>query len=75
MTTSDAQISPTATRDPGGEIPAIEVRDLHKSFGDLEVLQGIDFLHRDVVNVCGWFERRGVAVDAEEVFADVLSFL
>jgi len=38
-------------------------------------LQGIDFLHRDVVNVCGWFERRGVAVDAEEVFADVLSFL
>lgn len=38
-------------------------------------LQGIDFLHRDVLNICGWFERRGVAVDAEEVFADVLSFL
>jgi len=38
MTTSDAQISPTATRDPGGEIPAIEVRDLHKSFGDLDFL-------------------------------------
>ncbi len=38
-------------------------------------LQGIDFLHRDVLNVCGWFERRGFAVDAEEVFADVLGFL
>ena len=38
-------------------------------------LQGIDFLHRDVLNICGWFERRGVAVDAEEVFADLLSFL
>jgi RIO kinase 1 len=38
-------------------------------------LQGIDFLHRDVVNVCTWFERRGRRVDAEEVFADVLSFL
>jgi RIO kinase 1 len=38
-------------------------------------LQGIDFLHRDVLNVCGWFERRGFSVDAEEVFADVLGFL
>lgn len=38
-------------------------------------LQGIDFLHRDVLNVCGWFERRGVRVDAEEVFADALSFM
>jgi RIO kinase 1 len=38
-------------------------------------LQGLDFLHRDVVNVCGWFDRRGVDVDAEEVFADLLSFL
>jgi RIO kinase 1 len=38
-------------------------------------LQGIDFLHRDVLNVCGWFERRGVRLDAEEVFADVLSFM
>ncbi len=38
-------------------------------------LQGIDFLHRDVLNVCGWFERRGFDVDAEEVFADLLSFL
>ena len=38
-------------------------------------LQGVEFLHRDVTNVCGWFERRGLVVDAEETFADVLSFL
>ena len=34
--------------------------------------QGVEFLHRDVLNVCGWFEQRGVDVDGEEVFADVL---
>ena len=38
-------------------------------------LQGVDFLHRDVVNICDWFVRRGHDVDAEEVFADALSFL
>lgn len=38
-------------------------------------LQGLDFLHRDVVNVCTWFRRRGLEVDAEELFADLLSFL
>ena len=34
---------------------------------------GLDFLHRDVVNVCTWFRRQGLDVDAEEVFADLLS--
>ena len=38
-------------------------------------LRGIDFLHRDVLNICEWFESRGLVVDAEEVFADALSFL
>lgn len=36
-------------------------------------IQGLDFLHRDVVNVCGWFERRGLAVDAEGVFAEIIA--
>jgi RIO kinase 1 len=36
---------------------------------------GVDFLHRDVVNVCAWFERRGVDADADDLFADLLSFL
>ncbi|MEX1311971.1 MAG: amino acid ABC transporter ATP-binding protein [Candidatus Sulfomarinibacteraceae bacterium] len=35
--------------------PVIEIRDLHKSFGDLEVLQGIDFVvyRGEVVSVIG----------------------
>ena len=37
-------------------------------------LQGLDFLHRDVLNICGWFAQRGIDVDAEEVFADLLRF-
>jgi RIO kinase 1 len=35
--------------------------------------QGFEFLHRDVVNVCRWFARRGVEHDAEEVFAELLA--
>ena len=38
-------------------------------------LPGFDFLHCDVLNVVDWFERRGLDVDAEEGFADLLSFL
>ena len=34
--------------------------------------QGVGFLHRDVVNVATWFERRGLDIDAEEVFAELL---
>jgi len=36
-------------------------------------IQGLDFLHRDVVNVCTWFERRGVDVDAEATFAEIIT--
>jgi RIO kinase 1 len=38
-------------------------------------LRGLDFLHRDVLNICEWFSARGIAVDGEEVFADMLTFL
>lgn len=38
-------------------------------------LAGLDFLHRDVVNVCTWFQRRKLDIDPEEVFAELLSFL
>ena len=36
---------------------------------------GLDFLHRDVVNVCTWFARRGLDADPEEVFAGLLAQL
>lgn len=35
--------------------------------------QGFEFLHRDCVNICGWFERSGLAVDAEVLFADLVA--
>ena len=34
---------------------------------------GFEFLHRDVANVCGWFVARGLEVDPEEVFADLMT--
>jgi RIO kinase 1 len=33
---------------------------------------GLDFLHRDVVNVSEWFSARGLTVDAEALFAELL---
>ncbi len=38
-------------------------------------LRGLDFLHRDVLNVCTWFARRGIDVDGEDLFADLLTHL
>jgi len=36
---------------------------------------GIDFLHRDVTNVCGWFAKQGFEVDAEALFAELLALM
>ena len=33
---------------------------------------GFDLLHRDVVNVCTWFGRKGLPLDADKLFADLL---
>jgi RIO kinase 1 len=37
--------------------------------------QGVEFLHRDVLNISRWFAQRGLDVDGEELFADVLCSL
>jgi RIO kinase 1 len=34
---------------------------------------GFDLLHRDVLNVCKWFGRRGVESDGEELFAELVA--
>jgi RIO kinase 1 len=34
---------------------------------------GMDFLHRDCRNVCAWFQRRGLDVEAEDLFADLVA--
>jgi RIO kinase 1 len=35
--------------------------------------QGLDLLHRDCVNVCDWFVRQRLDVDAEALFGDLLA--
>lgn len=35
--------------------------------------QGFDFLLRDCTNVCGWFTRRGLEVDPQELFGDLMA--
>ncbi len=34
--------------------------------------QGLNFLHRDLTNLCGWFARRGVEADPEAIFSELL---
>lgn len=34
---------------------------------------GLDFLHRDVVNVITWFNRRGLDADPEALFTDLVA--
>jgi RIO kinase 1 len=34
---------------------------------------GLDFLHRDCVNVCSWFTRQGLDTDPEAIFADLVA--
>jgi RIO kinase 1 len=34
---------------------------------------GFDLLHRDVLNVCKWFGRRGIDVDGEALFAELVA--
>lgn len=37
--------------------------------------QGLEFLHRDCVNLCDWFTSKGLANDPEELFASLLNHL
>jgi RIO kinase 1 len=36
---------------------------------------GLEFLARDCRNVCTWFAARGLPVDTEELFADLVAYL
>jgi RIO kinase 1 len=37
--------------------------------------QGMDFLLRDCHNMCTWFNSRGLDVDEQELFADLLTMV
>ena len=32
-----------------------------------------DYLHRDVTNVGGWFERHGAPMDVDELYAELVA--
>jgi RIO kinase 1 len=36
-------------------------------------LNGLDYLQRDCANVCGWFRQRGLDVDPDALFAELLA--
>ena len=36
-------------------------------------LNGMDFLLRDCANICGWFKARGLEVDEQELFGDLMA--
>lgn len=57
----------------GRDGPRVVVIDLPQVVDLVAHPQGLDLLHRDVVNVGTWFTRRGCAVDAEAVFADLVA--
>ncbi|RMD49480.1 MAG: ATP-binding cassette domain-containing protein [Alphaproteobacteria bacterium] len=51
----DGTAGPGGAEAPGAQVPVIEIRDLHKSYGDLEVLRGVDLVARrgQVVSLIG----------------------
>jgi RIO kinase 1 len=34
---------------------------------------GMDFLLRDCTNICGWFKARGLQVDEQELFGELMA--
>lgn len=51
------------------------VIDLPQAVPFLGNTAATEFLHRDCVNLFGWFARKGVDIDPEEVFVDALNVL
>ena len=51
------------------------VIDLPQAVDIVQNPHGFEFLHRDVLNVCGWFNRHGMTVDPDAVYADLLTGL
>jgi RIO kinase 1 len=51
------------------------VIDLPQAVSALTNLHATDFLHRDCLNVAGWFARRGLEIDGEDLFVEALNEL
>lgn len=49
--------------------------DLPQAVDPLAHADGLQLLERDVMNVCTWFERKGVATGKDDLLADLVSLL
>ncbi|WP_435771674.1 serine protein kinase RIO [Nocardioides sp. SYSU DS0651] len=53
--------------------PRLVVIDLPQLVDLVGNAQGFDFLLRDCTNVCSWFQRRGLDVDPQDLFAELVA--
>ncbi|HWI44443.1 MAG TPA: RIO1 family regulatory kinase/ATPase [Nocardioides sp.] len=53
--------------------PRLVIIDLPQLVDLVGNAQGSDFLLRDCTNVCTWFARRGLAVDPQELFGELVA--
>lgn len=63
-------LSPYNILAAGERLVVIDLPQLVDLVGNL---QGFDFLLRDCTNVCTWFQRRGLEVDPQDLFGDLMA--
>ena len=63
-------LSPYNTLAAGERLVVIDLPQMVDLVGNP---QGMDFLMRDCANMCQWFRARGLAVDEQELFADLMA--
>jgi RIO kinase 1 len=63
-------LSPYNILAAGERLVVIDLPQLVDLVGNV---QGFDFLLRDCTNICGWFARRGLDVDPQELFGELMA--
>ncbi|GAA3536831.1 serine protein kinase RIO [Nocardioides daeguensis] len=63
-------LSPYNILAAGERLVVIDLPQLVDLVGNV---QGFDFLLRDCTNVCTWFQRRGLEVDSQDLFGDLMA--
>ena len=63
-------LSPYNTLAAGERLVVIDLPQMVDLVGNP---QGMDFLMRDCANMCQWFRARGLAVDEQELFGELMA--
>jgi len=53
--------------------PRLVIIDLPQIVDLVGNQNGLDFLMRDCANICGWFRGKGLAVDEQELFGELMA--